>query len=68
MSLRSTAAQLAASTAAKDYGKSRTIFLNLAKGCNSCHQSFNVPVQIVPFAEPAPGKDVKLTPIPDGTF
>jgi hypothetical protein len=64
MTVRTTAAQLAASTAAKDYAKSRTLFLNLAKGCNSCHQSFNVPVQITPFAEPAPGKDVKLAPTP----
>jgi len=60
-SLRETATQLAASAAGKDYAKSKNLFLNLAKNCNACHQSFSVPVQITPFAaEPGAGKDTQL--------
>jgi hypothetical protein len=63
MALRSGATQLAASAAARDYAKSKTQFVNLAKSCNNCHQAFSVPVQIVPFApEPGPGKDVQFEP------
>lgn len=59
--LRSTATQLAAAASAKDYVKTKALFMTLGKACNSCHQAFSVPVQIVPFSPEAGGvKDVLL--------
>jgi hypothetical protein len=53
MELRSKAAQLGRMLAQKDYSAGRAEFVNLANVCNRCHQSFRIPVQIEPFAEPA---------------
>lgn len=62
MALRLTATQLAEAAASKDYAKAKGLFLTLAKTCNNCHQSFSVPVQVVPFVEPGQIKDVKFEP------
>ncbi len=60
MSLRAAATQLAAAAAAKDYAKTKSLFVSLANNCNGCHKAFSVPVQIVPFPpEPGAGKDTE---------
>src|SRR5262245_36275607 len=49
--LRETAATLARQAAARDYEGSRATLDKLANTCTRCHQSFRVPVRIVPFAD-----------------
>ena len=51
--LRTKATQLAKTLALKDFNASRAEYVSLANTCNRCHQSFRVPVQVEPFAEPA---------------
>jgi hypothetical protein len=48
--LRGKATALAKSIAAKDFDDSRVKFVDLANGCNRCHQTFRVAVEIEPFA------------------
>ncbi|MSQ95432.1 MAG: hypothetical protein EXR98_12855 [Gemmataceae bacterium] len=54
MDLRSQATQLAQQLAKKNVERGKAGLHNLAKSCNRCHQSFRVPIEIVPFqpAEP----------------
>jgi hypothetical protein len=52
MDMRSQAQQLAAILAKKDLEKSKAGMQALATSCNRCHQSFRVPVDIVPFPQP----------------
>ena len=52
MELRKVAADLARVAAAQNFAQSRAGFVNLANSCNRCHQTFRVPVEITPFAEP----------------
>jgi cytochrome c556 len=52
--LRDSATALAKQIARRDYEGSRTALGQLANSCNRCHQSFQVAVRIVPFADPAP--------------
>ena len=56
MELRGQAQQLAEVLAKKDPERGKAALLGVANSCNRCHQSFRVPVEIVPFqpAEPAP--------------
>lgn len=56
MELRGQAQQLAEVLAKKDLERGKAAFQKLANSCNRCHQSFRVPIDIVPFqpAEPAP--------------
>ena len=49
MELRSTAAELARAVASKNATRSRTGLVLLSNSCNSCHQTFRVPVSIKPF-------------------
>lgn len=49
--MRETATELARAAAKKDYVKSRTLLVNLANRCNSCHTTFRVKKEIVPFAK-----------------
>jgi cytochrome c556 len=49
--LRDAADKLARATTAKDYAKSRAALATLANICNRCHQSFQVPGRIDPFAD-----------------
>jgi hypothetical protein len=51
MQLRQTATNLAQATAGQDFSTSRKLLVNLANRCNACHQSFRVPVEIVPFEQ-----------------
>jgi len=56
MDLRNQAQQLAEILAKKDLERGKAGLQGVANSCNRCHQSFRVPVEIVPFqpAEPAP--------------
>ncbi|MCS7047156.1 MAG: cytochrome c, partial [Gemmataceae bacterium] len=54
MTLRSRAAELAQALAAKDYDRARTGLSLVADGCNRCHDTFRVPVQIELFVEGMP--------------
>jgi hypothetical protein len=58
--LREKAVALARTAAARDYEGSRAALVNVAGACNRCHQSFRVPVRVVPFA-PGPDRKVGLT-------
>lgn len=59
MDLRKEATGLALKLANKDLERGKAGLLNLAKSCNRCHQSFKVPIEIVPFQPPeAPGRKV----------
>lgn len=49
MALRETAKELGQSVGVRDYERSKAGLLKLAAVCNSCHQSFRVPVEIKPF-------------------
>jgi hypothetical protein len=49
--LRGTAAQLAETTSKKNFEGARAELRRVAENCNSCHQSFKVPVQIEAFAQ-----------------
>jgi hypothetical protein len=49
--LRGQAAQLAQTASKKDLEAARADLRRIAESCNSCHQSFKVPVQIEAFAE-----------------
>jgi hypothetical protein len=57
--LRSTARDLAKSAAERNFEGSRAGFVRVANACNRCHQSFRIPVDIVPFEEAAPKKSDK---------
>jgi hypothetical protein len=50
MDLRSKATSLAQSLSKKDMERSKAGMQQLANSCNRCHQSFRVPVEIIPFA------------------
>lgn len=50
--MRALATRLARAAAARDYERCRNDMTDLAKSCNACHQTFRIPVRIVPFAEP----------------
>jgi hypothetical protein len=58
--LRDTAVALARTIAVRDYEGSRAALGNVANACNRCHQTFRVPVRLVPFAE-GPDRKVSLT-------
>lgn len=49
--LRETATSLARAAARQDYVASRRLLVSMANVCNSCHTSFQVPVEIAPFAQ-----------------
>ena len=49
MALRSQASQLAQILAKKDLEQAKAGMTQLANSCNRCHQSFRIPVEIVPF-------------------
>jgi hypothetical protein len=49
--LRDAAGALARAAVAKDYPKSRTALAGVANVCNRCHQAFQVPARVDPFAE-----------------
>jgi hypothetical protein len=53
MELRSSATSLARQIAAQNYQRSRAALGSLANVCNRCHQTFQVPTRLVPFAEPS---------------
>jgi hypothetical protein len=53
MELRASATNLARMVAARDHERSRAALGSLANVCNRCHQTFQVPVRLAPFAEPA---------------
>src|SRR5262245_45628618 len=57
--LRDTATQLARHAGSKDYNRARAALLTVANSCNKCHQSFRVPVKMVPFA-PEEGKQLNV--------
>jgi hypothetical protein len=50
--LRDSATALARAAARRDYETTRTALGTLANSCNRCHQSFQVPTRLVPFARP----------------
>jgi hypothetical protein len=52
MELRISATELAKVVSAKDRVRSRTSLVILSNSCNSCHQTFRVPVNIRPFDVP----------------
>jgi cytochrome c553 len=54
MQMRGQALQLAQHLAKKDLEKSKAGMQSLATSCNRCHQSFRVPIDIVPFQAPGP--------------
>jgi hypothetical protein len=54
--LRSAGRDLAQNAAQRNFEASRAGFIRLANVCNRCHQGFRIPVEIVPFEEPAPKK------------
>jgi len=54
--LRDTATELARAAGNRDYERSRAGLTAVANACNRCHQTFRVPVQLVPFADPAERK------------
>lgn len=60
--LRETATALARLTAARDYEGSRAALGTVASACNRCHDSFRIPVRIVPFADPPERKVGIATP------
>jgi len=53
MELRASATNLARVAATRDYERSRAALTSLANVCNRCHQTFQVQVRLVPFAEPS---------------
>jgi cytochrome c553 len=59
MELRGQAQQLAAVLAKKDLERGKAAFQALANSCNRCHQSFRVPVEIVPFQPPDPAPPLR---------
>jgi Cytochrome C' len=50
--LRDSATALAKAAGNRDYERSRAGLTDLANTCTRCHQTFRVPVRIVPFGEP----------------
>ncbi len=52
MELRKVASELGRIASTQNYAQSRATFVSLANTCNRCHQTFRVPVEIAPFAEP----------------
>jgi hypothetical protein len=59
--LRALATRLARDAAARDYERCRTDLNELANACNACHQTFRIPMRMVPFAEP-PARSASLVP------
>ncbi len=55
--MRDSATSLARVISRRDYEGSRAALGQLANACNRCHQGFQVPVRIVPFANPQPQGD-----------
>lgn len=58
--LRSAATRLARAAAGKDFEACRTGVGDVANACNRCHQTFRVPMRIVPFAQQPPERKVQL--------
>jgi hypothetical protein len=54
--LREAATGLARAVSTRDFDRSRTALTDVADACTRCHQTFRVPVRIVPFADPAERK------------
>jgi hypothetical protein len=54
MELRTSATNLARLVATRDHERSRAALTSLANVCNRCHQTFQVPVRLVPFSESGP--------------
>jgi|ERR1043165_4076301 hypothetical protein len=65
MDMRSQAQQLAQQAGKKDLERSKAAMQSLATSCNRCHQTFKIPVEIVPFQAPdpppLPGRKVSFT-------
>jgi hypothetical protein len=59
MELRGQAQQLAEVLAKKDLERSKAGMQSLANTCNRCHQSFRVPIEIVPFQPPDPAPPLR---------
>jgi hypothetical protein len=55
MELRRNATELARHIAARDIERSRAALRTVADTCNRCHQTFQSPTRIVPFAQPDRG-------------
>ena len=51
--LRDAATGLARAASNRDYERSRAGMTDMANACTHCHQTFRVPVRVVPFGEPA---------------
>jgi hypothetical protein len=60
MELRKVASDLGRAASAQNYPQSKATFVTLANTCNRCHQTFRVPVEIAPFAEPKNGTKTAL--------
>jgi hypothetical protein len=52
MELRAQAQQMAKLLSAKDLESAKAGMTQLSNSCNRCHQTFRVPVEIVPFQQP----------------
>jgi hypothetical protein len=69
MEMRGQAMQLAQHLAKKDVERAKTGMQQLANSCNRCHQSFRVPIEIVPFQQPEPPPLRKVSvPVLPGEF
>ena len=56
MALRDSAKELGQSVGVRDYERGRAGLLKVAAVCTSCHQTFRVEVEIVPFQQKPPEK------------
>jgi cytochrome c556 len=59
MDLRAVGARLAQTAAKGDYEGARAGFVKVAASCNRCHDSFRIPVKIVPFEDEGKVKDAE---------
>jgi hypothetical protein len=59
MELRGQSLQLAQILAKKDLERSKAAMQGVANSCNRCHQSFRVPIDIVPFQPPEPAAPLR---------
>jgi hypothetical protein len=62
MELRKSASDLGRAVAERDFQRSKAGVVSVANSCNRCHQSFRVPVEIAPFADPPGVQKVRLEP------
>jgi hypothetical protein len=60
MDLRAQAQQMAKLLSGKDLERVKAGMSQVSNSCNRCHQTFRVPVEIVPFQQP----DVPAPPLP----